>query len=77
MEALQRLRRCGTDETTPINRNNGANGGYFVCPASSGSAEFTRALERQEHRPLTRQKPGPKKRSESAEEQAIFSFDPF
>jgi hypothetical protein len=42
-----------------------------------GSAEFTRALERQEHRTLTRQKPGPKKRSESAQEQAIFSFDPF
>jgi hypothetical protein len=22
--------RCGTDETTPMNRNNGPNGGYFV-----------------------------------------------
>jgi hypothetical protein len=42
-----------------------------------GSAEFTRALERQEHRSLIRQKPGPKKRSEPGQEQAIFSFDPF
>ena len=42
-----------------------------------GSAEFTRALERQEHRPLIKQKPGPKKRSEAGQEQAIFSFDPF
>ena len=42
-----------------------------------GSAEFNRALERQAHRPLTRQKPGPKKRTESGQEQDIFSFDPF
>jgi len=45
--------------------------------APRGSAEFTRALEGQEQRPSTRQKPGPKKRSESGQEQAIFSFDPF
>jgi REP-associated tyrosine transposase len=32
-----------------------------------GSAEFTGAQERQEHRPLTRQKPGPKKSSEPAQ----------
>jgi hypothetical protein len=42
-----------------------------------GSVEFTRALEKQEHRPLTRQKPGPKKRSEAVAGQAILSFDPF
>jgi putative transposase len=42
-----------------------------------GSPEFTRMLERQARRPLTRQKPGPKKRSESTREQAGFSFDPF
>jgi hypothetical protein len=30
-----------------------------------GSADFTRALEEQEHRPLTRQKPGPKKRDQN------------
>jgi REP-associated tyrosine transposase len=42
-----------------------------------GSPEFIRALERQAHRPLTRRKPGPKKRSESDQQQAIFSFDPF
>jgi hypothetical protein len=42
-----------------------------------GSAEFTRALERETHRPRTRQKRGPKKRSEPGQEQAIFSFDPF
>ena len=41
-----------------------------------GSPEFTRALERQEHRPLTRQKPGPKKRSVADEQQAMLSFDP-
>ena len=29
-----------------------------------GSVEFTRALEKQEHRSLIRQKPGPKTRSE-------------
>jgi hypothetical protein len=42
-----------------------------------GSPEFIRALERQAHRPFTRRKPGPKKRSESDQQQAIFSFDPF
>jgi len=42
-----------------------------------GSPEFTRALEKQEHRPLTRQKPGPKKRSEPVTGQAILSFDSF
>jgi putative transposase len=42
-----------------------------------GSVEFTRALEKQVHRPLTRQKPGPKKRSQSGERQATFSFHPF
>jgi putative transposase len=42
-----------------------------------GSAEFTRALEKQENRPLTRQKPGPKKRSEAVTGQAILSFDSF
>ena len=42
-----------------------------------GSAEFTRALEKQEHRPLTRQKPGPKKRSEVLTGQAVLSFDSF
>jgi hypothetical protein len=42
-----------------------------------GSVEFIRALERQEHRPLIRQKPGPKKRSAPGQKQAIFSFDPF
>ena len=36
-----------------------------------GSAEFTRALERQEHRPLIKQKPGPKKRSEAVQERPI------
>ncbi len=41
-----------------------------------GSPEFTRVLEKQEHRPLTRQKPGPKKRSVSGEQQATLSFDP-
>jgi hypothetical protein len=38
---------------------------------------FTRALERQEHRPLIRQTPGSKKRSEPGQQQAVFSFDPF
>ena len=42
-----------------------------------GSAEFTRALEKQEQRPLIRQKPGPKKRCKPGQEQAVFSFDPF
>jgi putative transposase len=42
-----------------------------------GSTEFTRMLEKQAHRPLTRQRPGPKKRSESEAVQAILSFDPF
>jgi putative transposase len=42
-----------------------------------GSPEFTRTLEKQAHRPLTRQRPGPKKRSESRTEQGILSFDPF
>jgi hypothetical protein len=42
-----------------------------------GSAEFTRALERETHRPLTPQKRGPKKRPEPGHEQAIFSFDSF
>jgi len=42
-----------------------------------GSPEFTRMLERQARRPLTRQKPGPKKRSERTQEQAGFFFDPF
>src|SRR6201996_6900947 len=41
-----------------------------------GSPEFIRALERQAQRPLTRRKPGPKKRSESDQQQTIFSFDP-
>jgi putative transposase len=42
-----------------------------------GSKEFTRMLERQAHRILTRQKPEPKRRSEPGQEQAAFSFDPF
>jgi hypothetical protein len=42
-----------------------------------GSAEFTRALERETHRLLTPQKRGPKKRPESGQEQTAFSFDPF
>ena len=42
-----------------------------------GSAEFTRALEKQERRPLTRQKPGPKKHSAAVTGQAILSFDSF
>jgi len=42
-----------------------------------GSAEFIRALERQAHRALTPQKPGPKKRPQSSREQAIFSLDSF
>jgi putative transposase len=42
-----------------------------------GPAEFTRMLERQARRLLTRQKPGPKKRSERTAERAGFSFDPF
>jgi putative transposase len=41
-----------------------------------GSAEFTRTLEKEAHRPLTPQKRGPKKRTGPAHEQAIFSFDP-
>ena len=41
-----------------------------------GSPEFTRMLETQAHRSLTRQKPGPKKRSEPGQEQAVLSFDP-
>jgi putative transposase len=41
-----------------------------------GSAEFTHALERQEHRPLTRRKPGPKKRSEPGQEQFILLRPP-
>jgi hypothetical protein len=41
-----------------------------------GSAESTRALEREAHRRLTPQKRGPKKRPEPGQEQAIFSFDP-
>lgn len=41
-----------------------------------GSAEFTRTLEKEAHRPLTPQKRGPKKRTEPGHEQAIFSFDP-
>ena len=42
-----------------------------------GSAEFTRALEREADRPLTPQKRGPKRRPESGDEQAVFSFDSF
>jgi putative transposase len=42
-----------------------------------GSAEFTRALEKQTNRPLTPQKRGPKKRPEPANEQVLFSFDSF
>jgi len=42
-----------------------------------GSTEITRMLEEQAHRPWTRQRPGPKKRSEPEAEQAILSFDPF
>jgi putative transposase len=42
-----------------------------------GSAEFSRALERETHRPLTPQKRGPKKQPEPGHEQAIFSFDSF
>ena len=42
-----------------------------------GSAEFTRALEREARRPLTPQKRGPKRRPEPGQEQAIFSFDSF
>jgi hypothetical protein len=32
---------------------------------------------RAKHRPLIRQKPGPKKRPEPGQQQAIFSFEPF
>jgi putative transposase len=42
-----------------------------------GSAEFTRALEKQEHRPMTRQKPGPKRRVDAGQAQTDFSFDQF
>jgi putative transposase len=42
-----------------------------------GSAEFTRLLERQEHRPLTRQKPGPRKRNESGQQESLLSYDAF
>ena len=51
--------------------------GNSVRPRKRAPAEFTRALEKQEHRPLTRQKPGPKKRSEAVTGQAILSFDSF
>ena len=42
-----------------------------------GSAEFTRALEKQTNRPLTPQKRRPKKRPEPANEQVLFPFDSF
>jgi hypothetical protein len=42
-----------------------------------GSAEFTRALERQEHRPLIKQKPGPKKRSEPGRNRPFSPSTPF
>ena len=48
-----------------------------AVPQSKDALARSFALERQEHRPLIRQKPGPKKRSEPGHEQAIFSFDPF
>jgi hypothetical protein len=42
-----------------------------------GSREFTCMLEKQAHRLLTRQKPGPKKRPEPVQDQAALFFDPF
>lgn len=41
------------------------------------SAEFTRALEKDAHRPLTPQKRGPKRQSANTLQQASLSFDPF
>lgn len=42
-----------------------------------GSADFTRALEKEAHRPLTPQKRGPKKHPGPAPQQATLFVDPF
>ena len=51
-----------------------------IAPSAGGHLAQRSLLARWKGKntaPLIKQKPGPKKRSEPGQEQAIFSFDPF